>query len=279
MVSASGFHVFTHNDGLQATQINRYDSADGSTWSGPTQVVTISPPKIRSTSNFCGTHGCGTIFYATVPDAAGSANGRWVLAFAGWDSAAATNDISVAMEGYGIDQWHSSTGDMFVEGVTTSDSGDYWLNFHTYQVQQENLPIAQGAVYQNRLNSPQALLNRDIDPTSWLLAGPSPGPLDTYSRCGQTMNCYVAGDYMRPSSNMFASSSLPFIKQSDNQSDLFQMFAQDPQGDPPSGPVRLVGHYPLGTNLRTGPTPSVVLLQLLDRPTVDISMIRHLMRK
>ena len=73
-------------------------------------------------------------------------------------------------------------------------------------------------------------------------------------RCGSL--CYAMGDYARIGSNSYLGVDSPYLSRMLNPDgstiiDMFQIFAFDPQGQPPKNtftPVPI--HYPLGSDLR-----------------------------
>jgi hypothetical protein len=104
--------------------------------------------------------------------------------------------------------------------------------------------ITQAIYYAPGANGIGATTNTGIDPTSWIHLNPS------QPRC-PTISCYAAGDFNTVASNPFALSTTPYVAQSSHQTDLFQVFVQDPQ-------VQANVHnfipnfisFPVGTDLR-----------------------------
>jgi hypothetical protein len=257
VASGSGFHAFIlDRTNPSSYTLWRHYSADGITW---TQVnppiaqygmpLATSPGKYSNSCpnpnqpcNCSGTN-CGPIAYASEPDVAGSSSGLgWVIAFP--VNGFGMNWINVATElGGGVTISH--TTDLFLHGISTSPTGDWWLNYETYTgAPNRFLRLFQGVVYRTYSSSYLgATIVPNIDPKSWFFFQ-SPG-----FRC-RNIPCFAAGDYMHPASNPYTGASIPVITQSSYQTDLRQSFVQDPAE--PNVPQFLptIRPFAVGTDLR-----------------------------
>ncbi|HEV3317528.1 MAG TPA: hypothetical protein VG488_11180, partial [Candidatus Angelobacter sp.] len=226
VVAAGGtFHAFVPslNGQFLPTSVSRYESADGTNWSGPFSVANFDPPL-----NSAQPSGANLpLFYAPLLSAAGYTDGRWIVGFqianGGW------NNMEICTSDRGCGLVNAGADDQFLAGVSVSADG-YWAAYHTYStLGSRSLPLITQAIYfPTGSAAVGATTNTNIDPTSWAVAGvsgQSPPP-----RCGG--QCYASGDYNTPSSNPFAASHTTFVQSSSRRDDLFQSFQQDPQGTP-----------------------------------------------
>jgi len=143
VASGSGFHAFILDRSNPANYVlTRYQSPDGVTWTEIQPPISqYQMPRSTSPDSYsnscpnpnqpcsCSGTGCGPIGYASEPDAVGSSGLGWVVAFP--VNINGTNGINVATElGGGVTI--NYTTDLFLHGITTSDRGDWWLNYETY---------------------------------------------------------------------------------------------------------------------------------------------------
>ena len=212
--------------------LKRKQSSDGGvTWVDGSPAVldtytmpkpTSSPDKYCANPPYC--NAFGTIYYSVNIDAAAATGLGWVVTYPVARSDNPTiNNLKFCAENLAGCSTVSYSNDLFLQGVTTSASGDLWLAMHTYATTTgHTLPLQQIAVYRKPdgtfLNGS---INPSIDPTSWAV-------YFSDQRCAN-QNCFIAGDYMRLAMNSFTGASLPFImKSSQDQTDLVQKFVQDP---------------------------------------------------
>ncbi len=228
------FHAFvpTLNSSSLPVAVYRYQSTDGVNWSGPYTVATFSAPLNNAPS---GTN----IFYAPLLAATGYTNGLWATAFQ--INNGGYNNIYLCTSDRGCGLVNAGADDQFLGGVSVSGDSGYWVSYYTYStLYTRQLPLVTQSIY---FPSGQAAIgattNTGIDPTSWQLR---------YNRCSSP--CYAAGDFQTISSNPYAASHNPFIRQSARHDDLFQTFAQDPADQPnvPNFKPNFIP-YPMGAAL------------------------------
>jgi hypothetical protein len=211
-------HAFvpTLNSNFQPTAINRWQSSDGRTWTGPNSVATFSAPSNNSPP------GTTQIFYATLLAAQGYTSGLWSVAFQINNAGFNNVEICTSNRGCGIVNPYGT--DEFLAGTSVSGDGGYWVSYYAYSSAPRTLPLITQAIYFPPGKAGiGATTNTGIDPTSWFLTGAS------RARCPNNP-CYAAGDFQTVASNPYAGASTPFVKQSSHINDLFQSFVQDPQG-------------------------------------------------
>jgi hypothetical protein len=248
VASNSGYHAFVVDRSNPLSYVlNRHQSSDGVNWTLTSPPVsTYAPPLEKSPDRYsnscpnpnqpcttCSGNGCGALGYGSEPDAVASSTLGWVVAFP--VNISGTNAINVSTElGGGVNI--NYTTDLFMHGITTSATGDWWLSYETYSgAPNRYLPLNQGVVYRQP-GSPASYVgativsvsgtdpNSGIDPKSWFFyASNTP-------HCGN-VPCFSAGDYMRPASNIYSAASIPVVlKSTTTKTALKQTFVQDPQG-------------------------------------------------
>ena len=236
--------------------LRRAQSSNGAGWSiVPTPIDTYTAPApISPTPIVNGNY----IFYATNPDAAAASALGWVVAYpVARSDNPSVNNVKYCAETLGCTSI-SYPNDLFIQGITTSSSGDVWLNLFTYSSpSSRTVPLKQLAVYRTSAGSYlSGFVNpsQGVDPTSWAVY--------TGGRCTNSSGqhfCYAMGDYDRPGMNPFTAASLPFVGASSTRiSDLNQIFVQDPAtGVPPVPGLEIGPAEPFGMdNTYTGVLPA-----------------------
>lgn len=225
--------VPTLNGSHLPTSVDRYESSDGVTWSGPFSIATFSAPLNNSPS-------APTIFYAPLLAAQGYPNGLWTVAFQ--INNGGYNNVYICTSDRGCGIVNPEADDQFLVGNSVSGDRGYWIGYLTYStLVSRGLPLITQAIYfPPGLPAIGATTNLGIDPTSWLLL---PAP----SRCSTA--CYGAGDFNTVASNPFANATTPFVEQTARQNDLFQSFVQDPPTSNVSNFIPKFEAYPVGSDL------------------------------
>lgn len=201
-------------------RVNRYESYDGVSWSGPFLLENFDPPL----NSYQPSGLSYPIFYAPLLSAAGYTDGRWIVGFQ--RNVTGFNNVEVCTSDRGCGTANLAADDQVLAGVSASADG-YWVAYHAYStLSTRQLPLITQALYfPTGAGGVGATTNTGIDPSSWAIAGlpfQNPPP-----RC-TTGPCYASGDFNTPASNPYASSSTAFVQQSSRIDDLFQSFAQDP---------------------------------------------------
>ena len=237
VATSNVFEAFvpTLNASWEPTQINRWQSSNGTSWSGPNLLANFGAPNNNSPP------GTTQIFYAPLLAAQGYTNGLWTVAFQINNGGFNNAEICTSDRGCGI--VNSVGSDQFLVGSSVSGDSGYWVSYYTYTSAPRTLPLITQAIYFPPGKAGiGATTNTGIDPTSWLLTSPS------IARCPNT-SCYAAGDFQTVASNPYASASTPFIKQSSHHNDLFQSFIEDPQGTSAAAFVPNTIWFPLGADV------------------------------
>lgn len=250
VATGSLFEAFvpTLNGSFLPVAVNRYESSDGVTWSGPFSIATFGAPLNNSPS-------APTIFYAPLLAAQGYPNGLWTVAFQ--INNGGYNNIYICTSDRGCGIVNSAPDDQFLVGTSVSADRGYWIGYLTYStLVSRGLPLITQAIYfPAGLGPIGATTNTGIDPTSWL-----PVP-----RCSTT--CYGAGDFNTIASNPFAAATTPFVEQTARHNDLFQSFVQDPQASNVPNFKPAFVPYPIGADLSSigqlVPAQSVALAPVL----------------
>lgn len=208
------FHAFVPslNGSYLPTAVDRYESMNGITWTGPSSVAVFGAPLNNTPVT-------PPVFYAPLLDAKGYTNGLWSVVFP--INNGGYNNIYICTSSRGCGIVDAAANDQFLAGTSVSADQGYWVHYFAYTGgSTRTLPLVTRAVYYPpSLPGIGAITNTGIDPTSWLITTRCPG------------FCYAAGDYGTIASNAFAAASTPVVKQSARQTDLFQNFIQDPPGD------------------------------------------------
>lgn len=199
----------TLNGSFLPTAVDRYESTNGTTWTGPFSVATFGAPLNNTPVS-------PPVFYAPLLDAKGYTNGLWTVVFP--INNGGYNNIYICTSNRGCGIVDAASNDQFLGGTSVSADQGYWIHYLSYTGgATRTLPLITRAVYlPPSLPGIGATTNTGIDPTSWLIT----------TRCLGL--CYAAGDYNTISSNPFAAASTPLLRQSARQTDLFQSFIQDP---------------------------------------------------
>ena len=205
------------------TDVYRYESVDGVTWSGPSPVaLNFGPVKNNSPQPHCGFLGCFPIFYAPLLQAKGFPNGLWTVAFPINNGSVNNTYICTSDRGCGIANSDLNNDQFLIDTSVSSDSA-YWLAYLTYKDGPTVKTLAQRFIY--------------FPPGQAAILGPNPPPVvmdpTSWKKVPQGENrcitdCYAAGDYIGIASNPSAASSGPYIQASANNNELFQSFVQDP---------------------------------------------------
>lgn len=226
------FHAFvpTLNGSFLPIAVDRFQSSDGITWSGPFAVAAFGAPLNNSPVN-------PPVFYAPLLDAKGFTNGLWTVAFP--INNGGYNNVYICTSNRGCGIVDAAANDQFLAGTSVSADQGYWIHYMAYTGgAARTLPLVTRAIFfPPFLAGIGATTNTGIDPTSWLIT----------TRCFSL--CFAAGDYNTISSNPFAAASTPFLVRSARQNDLFQSFVQDPdQGNVEQFVPRTIP-YPIGADL------------------------------
>lgn len=216
------------------------------------------------------------LYYAPLIDASGNGSGKWAVTFQ--VNSNGYNNVAVCTGTYNSSSGcmiiNPATDDEFMNGVNVDPNGGVWLSYLCYSsTSARSLPLFHQTIY---FPASGGVLGVTGDYNVWPAYIPPPASgnpssnwyLDnSQDRCGQV--CLAEGDYARIGSNPYLSLDSPFVnaEQAENrnppgQIGLFQIFATDPQGKPPSNtftphPV----YYPPGTGIQGPATvvPSVSL--------------------
>ncbi len=196
--------------------VDLYQSADGANWSSPTTLATFESPLNNTPSSVS-----PTLYYAPLLAAAGYTNGLWAMAIQ--INFSQYNNVYMCTSDRGCGVVNGAADDQFLAGVSVSADGGYWISYLTYStLNTRQLPLITQAIYfPAGAGAIGATTSTGIDPTSWFFRP---------DRC--LSSCYAAGDFNTVASNPYAAATTPFIKASSHQSDLFQIFTQDPQTQP-----------------------------------------------
>jgi hypothetical protein len=251
--------VPTLNGSSLPIAVNRYQSSDGVTWSGPFSIATFSAPLNNSPS-------APTIFYAPLLAAQGYPNGLSTVAFQ--INNGGYNNVYICTSDRGCGIVNPAADDQFLVGNSVSADRGYWIGYLTYStLVSRGLPLITQAIYfPTGLPPIGATTNTGIDPTSWL----------PVSRCSAT--CFGAGDFNTVASNPFASATTPFVEQTARQNDLFQSFVQDPPASNVPNFTPKFEPYPVGSDLTNlglaVPAQSVALSPELTRGIPEVVQSR-----
>ena len=262
IIGANGrFHAFPPTLDSSTNTINRVDrweSTNGSAWSGPFLVASFaSGPPNQSPSNV-GSH---PVFYSPFLDARGTANGNWSVVFPANYMGFSNTYLCTNFRGCGF--VNQGAADEFLAATNIASDDSIWVSYKTFA---NGTTLRQDAFYFPAGGpTSDAIVHSAIDPASWY---PAPSSL---SRCLGA--CYIEGDYTHISSNPYAAASLQFVSTSPPTNYLYQNFVQDPPGigNIPQFVPKFVP-FPLGFNVtglsrpipqnRRSP-PSIALAQSL----------------
>jgi len=212
--------VPTLNTDNVPTQVNRWQSSNGTSWTGPNLLANFTAPAAHPPV------GATQIYYAPLLTAQGYTNGLWTVAFQ--INNGGFNNAYLCTSDRGCGLVNAAGTDQFLVGTSVSGDSAYWVSYYVYTSAPRTLPLKTQAFYfPHGQSGIGATTNTGIDPTKWL---------PTNTRCfvsGQSENCYAAGDFHTVGSNPFASATTPFVKQSTTHlTDLFQSFTQNPPSEP-----------------------------------------------
>src|SRR5271166_4078548 len=164
------FHVlFVDKTSTPTYYLKRAQSSGGTSWSiVPTPLDTYTAPALDSPTQIVNGR---YIFYATNPDAAAASGLGWVVVYPAARSDNPTiNNVKYCAETLGCTTI-SYPNDLFLQGITTSSSGDLWLNLFTYSSPtSRTVPLKEIATYRTVSGSYlTGFVNpsQGIDPTSW----------------------------------------------------------------------------------------------------------------
>lgn len=235
MATNNLFHAFvpTLNSNFVPTLIQRWQSSDGVSWSGPYSIGTgsFTAPWNNTPDNTSST----IIFYAPLLAAQGYTNGLWTVAFQALNGN--YNNIIICTSDRGCGWGNAASDDQFLVGTSVSGDSAYWVNYFTFQsAGQRNPPLMMQALYFPPGKAGiGATTTSNLQVTSWVLQGNR--CMTTSTNPPKPENCEAMGDYNTIASNPNAGSTTPFICSatsfspcSGNPTVLFQDFVEDPQG-------------------------------------------------
>ncbi len=251
------FHAFipTLNALYLPVGVDRWESTSGTTWTGPSLLLTFGAPLNSSPNNYPTPSG-RPIFYAPLldgrgyPATASYPDGLWTVAFQ--INNGGYNNVYTCNSSRGCGLANSIQDDQFLAGTSVSGDGGYWIAYDTFSaagLRPLPTPLITQAIY---FPPPPGLpigatTNTGVDPLSWILHG---------NRCGTPdfrIPCYASGDYAGIASNPYRAASTPFVKQSSLlfvPNDLVQSFVEDPPA-PPNVPNFIPNFlpFPIGADL------------------------------
>jgi len=145
VVAAGGlFEAFvpTLNSNGLPTQILRYESSDGATWTQHSLPMgSFTPPWNNTPDKTSGT----IVFYAPLLAASGYTNGLWSVAFQAL-AASNYNNVILCTSDRGCGWANQASDDQFLVGTSVSGDSAYWVNYFTYQ-SPRNPPLIMQALY------------------------------------------------------------------------------------------------------------------------------------
>ncbi len=246
------FHAFIQSFDASTNlpvRVERYESLDGVQWFGPYLIAIYMSPRNDSPGTYSGSYGNHSIFYAPRLDARGGANGTWTVVFPFNNQG--YNNIFMCTSDRGCGIVNSATVDQFLGNTAVAvrngtSSSEYWVSYLANNtLGTRNIPlILQGLFFAPGANAIGATVETGIDPTTWIVRN---------NRCPSAPGgtCYAAGDFATMGSNPYAAATLPFVKQSQYRTDLFQSFVKDPVSVPNLEQVKPnFVRYPVGSDLR-----------------------------
>lgn len=228
--------------------VERYQSTDGQSWTGPSPLASYGAPLNSSPSAYCGSQGCYPVYYAPLLDARGSTNGQWVVTFP--VNNGGYNNIYMCASDRGCGFVNAANSDQFLAGAsvatrTGSTQSDYWFSYLTYNSTGTRvLPLSIQTVYLPAGGSAvSATVSSGVDPTAWLVRS---------DRCIDT--CYTSGDYAGLASSVSAVASAPFVQRDSSKNNLFQDFVGGSQATGSMLINSSIGTYAPGSDLRPSAT-------------------------
>ncbi len=271
------FYVFTpallEGAQFQPTDLSYYEENSSGVWSGNSSglngstALPLPTPFNAPLNNAQPSNGKAPIYYAPLLDASGNnESGTWAVTFQGRPDGVPYNNAFVCtnrsyprhLDPVNCFAVNQALDDQFLNGVSVDSSGGIWVSYLTYSGVGYTagtvgpLPLYHQTIYLKPDGNTLGVTgDYNVDPTLWRR--------DTSADRCQDLNsplpCLMMGDYARIGANNYFGLDSPYVNSSKCLDevrkiacvgeDIFQIFAFDPKGSPPSNTfVPNLTYYP-----------------------------------